>query len=38
MRIETPDSWGDLALESDRHGGELAQRLDPEDRADGRDW
>lgn len=38
MPIEAPDSWGDFALESDMQGRELAQRLDAEDAADGRDW
>ena len=38
MPVAAPDSWGDLELESDTHGHELAQRLDAEDAADGRDW
>ena len=39
-RIPTtdPDEWGDVDVEADRHGRELAERLDAEDRANGRTW
>lgn len=39
-RIPTaaPDEWGDVDAEADRHGRELAERLDAEDRAHGRTW
>ena len=34
----TPDDWGDLEEEADRHGREPAQRLDEEERAAGLSW
>jgi hypothetical protein len=33
-----PDEWGDLERETDRHGRELAQRLDAEERETGQTW
>jgi predicted transcriptional regulator len=36
--VAEPDEWGDLAAEADRHGHELAQRLDAEDAASGHRW
>lgn len=36
--VTAPDEWGDLDAEADRHGRELAERLDAEDAASGRSW
>lgn len=38
MPVTEPDEWGDLDLEADRRGRELAERLDAEDAASGRSW
>jgi hypothetical protein len=38
MPPAVPDEWGDPEEEADRHGRELAQRLDAEERAAGLTW
>ena len=38
MPVGEPDEWGDLGTDADRHGHELAQRLDAEDEASGSSW
>ena len=38
MPPAVPDDWGDLNSESERHGHELALRLDEEERREGLEW
>lgn len=38
LPVAEPDDWGDPVADAATHGHELAQRLDAEDAAHGRDW